>query len=68
MLLSTQASFAQLAYHGTAGGGGNLPMLVVFLGIIGTAVWLIFSRLAWSFTVMTTVAGWAVLLGLTFVL
>jgi hypothetical protein len=54
-----------LAYHGTQG-GSNLPMLFVFLGVLATAGWVIFSTLEWRYTVMTTVAGWAVLLGLTF--
>ena len=54
-----------LAYHGTQG-GNNLPMLFVFLGVLATAGWVIFSTLEWRYTVMTTVAGWAVLLGLTF--
>ena len=58
-------SFELLAYHGTQG-GGNLPMLFVFLGVLATAGWLIFSTLEWRYTVMTSIAGWAVLLGLTF--
>jgi len=57
-----------LAYHGThGGGGGNLSVLFVFLGVIATAVWLIFSELQWRHTVAVTVAGWAAGLSLAVV-
>lgn len=65
MPTTTLTSLDLIAYHGTQG-GGNLPMLFVFLGVLATAGWLIFSTLEWRYTVMTIVAGWAVLLGLTF--
>lgn len=58
-LLSTLSSF--LAYHGTQAGGdgGNIAVLFVFLGVVGTAVWVIFSELRWVHTVTIAVAGWA---------
>ena len=65
MSLLTPPTTELLGYHGTQG-GGNLPMLFVFLGVLATAGWLIFSTLEWRYTVMATVAGWTVLLGLTF--
>jgi hypothetical protein len=59
-----------LAYHGThAGGdGGNLSVLFIFLGVVGTAAWLIFSELRWVHTVTVAVAGWAAGLSVAFVL
>ncbi len=55
-----------LAYHDGQSGGSGLPLLVVFVGILATAGWLIFSELEWRNTVLITVAGWVVGLGLTF--
>lgn len=59
-----------LAYHDSRAGsdGGNLMVLVVFLGVIATAVWLIFSELRWMHTVGLAVAGWVAGLSLVFVL
>lgn len=65
MPMTPSWSAAVLAYHGTQG-GSNLPMLFVFLGVLATAGWLIFSQLQWRNTVLIAVAGWVVLLGLTF--
>ena len=43
-------------------------MLVVFLGVIASAAWLIFSELRWLHTVAVTVAGWVAILSVSFVL
>ena len=53
---------AVLATHET---GESNPMVGwVFGGIVATAAWVLFSRLQWRNTVLITVAGWAVGLGL----
>jgi hypothetical protein len=59
-----------LAYHGThAGGdGGNVAVLFVFLGVVATTAWLIFSELRWVHTVTVAVAGWAAGFSVAFVL
>ena len=54
-----------LAYHdGGHGGSGGLGMLLVFLGVVGTGAWLIFSTLKWRNTVLVTLAGWALIAGI----
>ncbi len=59
---------SMLAYHDRAGdGGGNIIMLVVFLGVLATAAWLIFSELRWVHTVGVAVAGWVAGLAVMFV-
>jgi len=60
------STIISIAYHGGQGGGSGLALLAVFVGIVATAGWLIFSELEWRHTVAITVAGWAVGLGLTF--
>lgn len=59
-----------VANHGTTArhDGGNLLVLFVFLGILATAGWLIFSELRWAQTVAITVGGWAAGLTVAFVL
>jgi type IV secretory pathway VirB2 component (pilin) len=66
MPTTTLATSAWLAYHGTQTGGGNLAILFVFIGVIATVGWLIFSKLSWRNTVIVTVAGWIGGLVLTF--
>lgn len=58
-----------LAYHGSHAGddGGNLAVLFVFLGVVATAGWLIFSELRWVHTVSVAVAGWTAGLSLAFI-
>ena len=48
--------------------GADRAVLFVFLGVVGTAVWLILSELRWVHTVAVVVAGWAAGLSLAFVL
>ena len=51
-----------VATHLTSGGGD--PMVgIVFVGILASAAWVLFSPLAWRWTVLSTVGGWALLLG-----
>ena len=59
---------ALLAYHGTThgGGSGGMAVLFVFLGVLATAGWLIFSELRWRNTLLITTAGWVVVLTLSF--
>lgn len=66
MSATASASSVLLAYHGGQGGDSGLALLVVFVGIVATAGWLIFSELEWRTTVLITVAGWVLGLGLTF--
>jgi hypothetical protein len=68
--LVRRAGDAWLAYHGShAGGdGSDLAVLFVFLGIVGTAAWLVFSELRWVHTITVAVAGWAAGLSVAFVL
>jgi hypothetical protein len=70
MPASSLATSSFLAYHGTHAGsdGGNIMVLVVFLGVIATALWLIFSELRWVHTVSLAVAGWVAGLSVAFVL
>lgn len=58
-----------LAYHGThsEGAGNGLAILLVFLGVIATAGWLIFSELKWAHTVSVAAGGWAAGLTLAWV-
>lgn len=57
-----------VAYHDRSGGGtSGAVVLFVFLGVVATAGWLIFSELRWRTTVAVTVAGWAALITLLFV-
>jgi len=59
-----------VANHGTTVGNddGNLIVLFVFLGVLASAGWLIFSELRWAHTVAITVGGWAAGLTVFFVL
>lgn len=59
---------AMFAYHGTThtSGSGSMTVLFVFLGVLATAGWLIFSELRWRHTVLVTVAGWVAVLALSF--
>ncbi|MEX2533756.1 MAG: hypothetical protein WD360_07295 [Nitriliruptoraceae bacterium] len=59
-----------IANHGihAPSGGGNFAVLFVFLGVLATAGWLIFSELRWAQTVTITVAGWVAGLAVMFVL
>ena len=59
---------ALFAFHdgATRGGSGNLAILFVFVGVLGTAGWLIFSEMKWRNTLLVTAAGWVVILGLSF--
>lgn len=58
---------AMLAYHGTThtSGSGSVAVLFVFLGILATAGWLIFSELRWRHTILVTVAGWIAVFALS---
>jgi hypothetical protein len=48
------------------GGGGNLAVLWVFLGVLASAGWLIFSELPFRTTVAITAAGWLAVAGLSY--
>ncbi len=65
MPMSPPAVSAIIAYHGSQCGDSSLALLFVFLGVLATAGWLIFSELEWRHTVMVTVGGWAAGLVLT---
>jgi len=56
-----------LAYHqGGHGGSDSLMGLWVFLGIVATVAWLIFSEMAWRQTLMMTALGWVGVAGLVY--
>jgi hypothetical protein len=59
-----------LAFHQGGGGGGTgSPLILVgFLGIIATAVWVLFSELRWRNTMLVTAAGWTAVVAVAFVL
>ena len=59
---------ALMAYHDGVqrSGSGNLTVLFVFLGVLATAGWLIFSELRWRNTLLVTAAGWVIVLALSF--
>ncbi len=63
----TTALAPLLAYHQGTAGGGNMLVLILFLGILATAGWLIFSELDWNKTLAVTGAGWAAILTVAFV-
>jgi uncharacterized protein (DUF427 family) len=64
------ATTAVFAYHPTHAGseGGNLMVLFVFLGVVATAAWLMFSELKWIQTVSVAAGGWVAGLSFAFVL
>jgi hypothetical protein len=64
------ATASVFAYHPTHAGseGGNLVVLFVFLGVVATAAWLMFSELKWVQTVSVAVGGWVAGLSFAFVL
>jgi hypothetical protein len=66
-MLAPVTEAALLAYHGTNGGGGATGGFI-FLGIVATAGWVLFSKLRWRNTMLITGSGWLVLLSLLFVL
>lgn len=68
MPLTPLLTSALIAYHDGAhsGGSGNLTVLFVFLGVIATAGWLIFSEMKWRNTLLVSAAGWVVVIGLSF--
>jgi hypothetical protein len=66
MPIAPLATSALIAYHDSQGGTSGLALLFVFVGLLATAGWLIFSELEWRHTVLITVAGWVVGLALTF--
>ncbi len=66
MPIADVATRVLLAYHDSQGGNSSLVLLFVFLGVVATAGWLIFSELEWRHTVMVTVGGWVAGLVLTF--
>lgn len=70
MLAIPFSTSSLLAYHGTGSGGdgGGIAVLFVFLGVIATAVWLIFSQLRWVHTVTVASAGWVAGLSVLFLL
>ncbi len=65
MSMTATETTALVAYHGTQG-GGNLVVLVVFIGALATVGWMIFSTLKWRTTLTITIVGWILALGLTF--
>jgi hypothetical protein len=66
-MLHLLADAAVLAYHdGGHGGSDSLVGLWVFLGIVGTVAWLIFSEMAWRKTLMMTGLGWVGVAGLVY--
>ena len=68
MTIEPLVETAVLAYHDTQAAGGNLAILFVFIGVLATVGWVMFSRLEWRNTVMVAVAGWVAGLVVTFVL
>ena len=68
MPLTHSLASTLIAYHDSAhgGGSGNLTLLFVFVGVIATAGWLIFSEMKWRNTLLVSAAGWVVVLGLSF--
>jgi hypothetical protein len=65
-MLELVTDVGTLANHQrTHGSSGNLAILWVFLGVLGTAGWLIFSELSWTRTLLVTVLGWVAVVGLT---
>lgn len=68
-MLELVTDVGMLANHQRApGSGGNLAVLWIFLGVLGTAGWLIFSELPWARTMLVTVLGWTAVVGLTVLL
>ncbi len=67
MPLSSTSELAVLATHTAATGGsdGGLPVLLFFIGLLGTPAWFIFSTLPWRMTVAIAVVAWA--LGVAYV-
>lgn len=64
--MSALATLDLLAYHRRGDDGGGIAVLLVFIGVLATAGWLIFSELRWSHTVSTTIAAWVAGIGLYF--
>jgi hypothetical protein len=49
-----------LAFHqGQGGAPTSVPLLLGVIGLIATAVWLLFSTLKWRNTVLTAAGVWA---------
>jgi hypothetical protein len=66
-MLTLMTESALLANHQRLhGGGGNLAVLWVFLGVLASAGWLIFSELPFRTTVAITGVGWIAVAALTF--
>jgi hypothetical protein len=63
-LLTESALFA--SHQRLHGGGGNLAVLWVFLGVLASAGWLIFSELPFRTTVAVTAVGWVAVTGLSY--
>ena len=63
----TDTTTPLFAYHQGSAGGGNMLVLILFIGILATAGWLIFSELDWNKTLAVTGAGWAAILTVSFV-
>lgn len=55
-----------IAFHDGAqsAGDGGVATLLVFLGAVGTAAWLIFSTLRWRTTLLVTASGWIAIVAL----
>ena len=74
--MSQLAAATLLAYHdGTSGGGGggaapggSMVLLFVFLGVLATAGWLIFSEMRWATTVTIAAVGWVAGIALMFLI
>jgi hypothetical protein len=65
-MLSLLTDHAVLATHQRHhGGGGNLAVLWVFLGVLASAGWLIFSELPFRKTMVITVIGWIAIIALS---
>ena len=66
--MSPLATTSLLAFHDGqgAGEGGGIAILLVFVGVLATTGWLIFSELRWRHTVSVTAAAWVAGIGLYF--
>jgi hypothetical protein len=67
--MTTLSASTLIAYHDTTqGGGGGLAGLLVFLGVVATAGWVMFSTLSWRNTMVVAGAAWSAALVVAFVL
>ena len=64
-MLVELADVVHLANHQRTHGGGSLAVLWVFLGVVSTGAWLIFSELPFRSTLAVLVPVWAAVVGLS---